>query len=84
MRGALDMGKVRTKLVKRVARNLLEKYPDLFTRDFQHNKLVVSKLVAVTSKKLRNQIAGYITHLVSITQKARKPTTEEAVEEVKS
>lgn len=84
MRGALGMGKVRTKLVKRVARDLLEKYPDLFTRDFQHNKLVVSKLVAVTSKKLRNQIAGYITHLVSITQKARKPTTEEAVEEVKS
>ncbi|MCC6011088.1 MAG: 30S ribosomal protein S17e, partial [Desulfurococcaceae archaeon] len=29
------MGKVRTKLVKRVARLLFEKYPDLFTRDFQ-------------------------------------------------
>jgi small subunit ribosomal protein S17e len=78
------MGKVRTKLVKRVARLLFEKYPDLFTRDFQHNKLVVSRLVGVSSKKLRNQVAGYITHLVSITQKVRKTTMEEAVEEVKS
>ncbi|MET1160243.1 MAG: 30S ribosomal protein S17e [Thermoprotei archaeon] len=60
------MGKIRTKLVKRTARELLEKYPDLFTRDFEHNKRVVSKLIDTPSKKLRNQIAGYITHLVAI------------------
>ncbi|ABN70006.1 30S ribosomal protein S17e [Staphylothermus marinus F1] len=60
------MGKVRTKIVKRTARELLEKYPNLFTRDFEHNKKVVSKLIETKSKKLRNQIAGYITHLVGI------------------
>lgn len=60
------LGKIRTKLVKRTARELLEKYPDLFTRDFEHNKRVVSKLIDTPSKKLRNQIAGYITHLVAI------------------
>ncbi|OYT40707.1 MAG: 30S ribosomal protein S17e [Desulfurococcales archaeon ex4484_58] len=60
------MGKIRIKLVKRTAKELLEKYPDLFTRDFEHNKRVVSRLVEVSSKKLRNQIAGYITHLVAI------------------
>jgi len=75
--GVFDMGKVRTKLVKRVARMLLERHPDLFTRDFQHNKLVVSKLAVIPSKKLRNQIAGYITHLVTITQRASKTPVEE-------
>jgi len=78
------MGKVRIKLIKRVARTLFEKYPGLFTRDFQHNKLVVSKLVIIPSKKLRNQIAGYITHLVSISQKAKEVSTKEVSEEVKS
>ncbi len=60
------MGKVRTKMIKRTARELLEKYPDLFIWDFEHNKRVVARLVDVKSKKVRNQIAGYITHLIAI------------------
>ncbi len=60
------MGKVRIGLVKRTARKLLEMYPDLFTEDFEHNKRVVSQLVEVESKKLRNQIAGYVTRLVKL------------------
>ncbi len=60
------MGKIRIKLVKRTAKELLEKYPDLFTNDFEHNKKVVDKLIEVSSKRLRNQIAGYITHLVAL------------------
>ncbi|ACL11576.1 30S ribosomal protein S17e [Desulfurococcus amylolyticus 1221n] len=62
----MDMGKVRIRIVKRTARDLLEKYPDLFTHDFQHNKVVVSRLVETQSKKMRNLIAGYVTHLVSL------------------
>ena len=60
------MGKVRTALVKRTARRLLAMYPDKFTLDFEHNKRVVSELINVSSKKLRNQIAGYITHLLKV------------------
>ncbi len=66
------MGKVRTKMIKRTARELLEKYPDLFIWDFEHNKRVVSRLVDVKSKRVRNQIAGYITHLVSIQLKRQQ------------
>jgi len=66
------MGKVRTTVVKRTARKLLEKYPDLFNGDFEHNKKVVSMLVELRSKKLRNQIAGYITHLVNRRKKLEK------------
>ncbi len=60
------MGKVRIRLVKRTAKKLLELYPNLFTTDFEHNKQMVKLLVKTPSKKLRNQIAGYITHLVKI------------------
>jgi len=63
------MGKVRNTLVKRTARKLLEKYPDLFTGDFEHNKKLVSMLIEYRSKKLRNQIAGYVTHLVNLQKK---------------
>ncbi|MCC6015458.1 MAG: 30S ribosomal protein S17e [Desulfurococcaceae archaeon] len=63
------MGKVRTSLVKRTARKLIVMYPNLFTIDFEHNKQIVSKLCIIHSKKLRNQIAGYITHLVKIMQR---------------
>ncbi|MEM1731876.1 MAG: 30S ribosomal protein S17e [Desulfurococcaceae archaeon] len=63
------MGKVRIKLVKRVAKELLEKYPDLFKRDFNTNKVVVSRLINIQSKRLRNKIAGYITHLKAISEK---------------
>ncbi len=60
------MGKVRIGVVKRTARKLLESYPDLFTEDFEHNKRVVASLVETPSKKLRNQIAGYVTRLVRL------------------
>jgi len=60
------MGKVRTSMIKRTARKLLSMYPDLFNEDFEHNKQMVKQLISVDSKKVRNQIAGYITHLVKI------------------
>jgi small subunit ribosomal protein S17e len=75
------MGKVRSALVKRTARKLLETYPDVFTGDFEHNKRVVSQLIEFRSKKLRNQIAGYITHLVNASLKRRAKIRGE-VEEV--
>ena len=66
------MGKVRISLVKRTARKLLQLYRNEFTEDFQHNKEVVKKLVITPSKKLRNQIAGYITHLIKIEKRRAK------------
>jgi small subunit ribosomal protein S17e len=60
------MGNVRIGVVKRTARKLISTYPDLFTDDFEHNKRVVSQLIETPSKKLRNQIAGYVTRLVRL------------------
>ena len=53
------MGKIRTLLVKRAGRKLLEKYPKSFVEDFAKNKDALRSL-AVTPK-LRNRIAGQIT-----------------------
>ena len=75
------MGKVRSALVKRTARKLLESYPDVFTGDFEHNKRVVAQLIEYRSKKLRNQIAGYITHVVNASLKRRARILKGEVEE---
>jgi len=57
------LGNVRTEKVKRIARELLRRYPDRFTADYEENKKMLSSLVNLPSKKLRNMIAGYITGL---------------------
>ncbi len=57
------MGKVRTAIVKRTAKKLLELFPDKVSTDFNTNKELVKTYVHTKSKKLRNQIAGYLTRL---------------------
>ena len=60
------MGNIRQLIIKKVAKELLDKYPDSFiTNDFQHNKKKVAELTNVKSKLLRNRIAGYITRRLS-------------------
>ncbi len=58
------MGKVRTVLVKRLSRELVERYSDSFSTDFNQNKEVVDELLTNTTKRLRNRIAGYVTRLM--------------------
>lgn len=57
------MGKVRTETVKRAARELVERFPDKFSNEYEANKLAVNELLRSPSKKLRNLIAGYVTRL---------------------
>ena len=57
------MGKVRTDTVKRTSREVLKKFPDRFTGDFESDKQAVNDLVITQSKRLRNRIAGYVTRL---------------------
>jgi small subunit ribosomal protein S17e len=60
------MGKVRTVLIKKVSRELINKYPDVFTIDFEVNKKLLDKYLDVDSKHLRNRISGYIVVLLKI------------------
>lgn len=55
------MGNIRPTYIKRVAIELVNKYNDKFTEDFDHNKKMVSELTDVTGNTFRNRIAGYVT-----------------------
>lgn len=51
--------------VKKMANELLERYPDKFTSDFNENKETIKNFAIVRSKELRNKISGYITKNVN-------------------
>lgn len=55
------MGRVRPTYIKRVAIELVRNYPERFTDDFDHNKIVVAELTNVSSLTMRNRITGYVT-----------------------
>lgn len=64
------MGKVRTKKVKRLAKEVLELYRDRVSDDFEKNKQLVRQVfVSGVSKKLANRVAGYLTTLVKLQAK---------------
>jgi small subunit ribosomal protein S17e len=63
------MGRVRTKTVKRAARAIVEKYYSKMTQDFQSNKRLCDEIAVIQTKRLRNKIAGYATHLMKRIQK---------------
>ncbi len=55
------MGNIRPTYIKRVAVELVRRFPDEFTEDFEHNKKKVAELTDVRSIMMRNRIAGYVT-----------------------
>ena len=57
------MGRVKSLPIKRATKELLEKSPTLFTKNFEENKRMVRKVVEA-DKKTQNSIAGYLTRLV--------------------
>ncbi|ESL09725.1 small subunit ribosomal protein S17e [Trypanosoma rangeli SC58] len=58
------MGKIRTKTVKRASKQLVEKYFTKLNKDFYQNKRLVMDVTIARSKKLKNKIAGYATHIM--------------------
>ncbi|MBY8998034.1 MAG: 30S ribosomal protein S17e [Candidatus Thorarchaeota archaeon] len=60
------MGSVRPRYIKNASKNLLALYPDTFTDDFETNKRLVEQFTDVSSKKVRNRIAGYLVGLIKI------------------
>ncbi len=57
------MGKVRIAAVKKVSRELVERYPDKFSTNYEANKVALATLVDARTKRLRNRIVGYVTRL---------------------
>jgi small subunit ribosomal protein S17e len=55
---------VRTKTVKKSARTIVEKYYTRLTLDFHTNKRIIDEVAILPSKRMRNKISGYTTHLM--------------------
>ena len=58
------MGNVKPAYIKKLALELVERFPDKFTDDFEANKMVVEKLTTISTKNMRNRIAGYIARIM--------------------
>jgi small subunit ribosomal protein S17e len=76
------LGNVRTDQVKRTAKELVRRFPDKFSDNFENNKRLVNLLLQGTTMKIRNQIAGYITHsLITPEMEPEEGTDEKESEE---
>ena len=74
------MGNVRTEQIKRTAKELIKRFPDKFSNNFENNKHLVNSLVQGGTPKVLNQIAGYITRFVAAEQRQLQEETSEGVE----
>jgi len=66
------MGKIKSKVVRRTADSLVQKGIE-FNANFDHNKKILSN--TMPSKKLRNQLAGFLARLKK-QEKIAKPKIE--------
>lgn len=66
------MGRIKTKLIKRITHELMDKHKSEFKTNFEENKKLVSKFAHIESKKIRNVIAGYATRLVKSAKQESK------------
>ncbi|VVB51001.1 30S ribosomal protein S17e [uncultured archaeon] len=64
------MGRIKSQYLKRVAEELVEKFPQDFTKDFQGNKVKVQEHITKVNPPIRNKIAGTITRIVKRTPAA--------------
>lgn len=69
--------------VKRLSSELLEKFPDKFTIDFEENKQTILSLAIIRSKVLRNKMAGYITSKLRREADQEKDEMSNQIEEEK-
>jgi len=58
------MGRIKTKLIKRVSNEIFKNNKDKLKTDFTENKEIIQKIADFPSKKLKNIVAGYVTRLM--------------------
>jgi len=72
------LGRVRTEMIKKIARELLESNSQRFSTDYEENKKAVDELVNAKTKRVRNKIAGYVTRLKTVENQKLSGTLAEA------
>jgi small subunit ribosomal protein S17e len=66
--GGIVLGKVKTDQIKKTGKELMTRFPNKFTNNFEENKKLVDALTQGPTTRIRNQIAGYITRTISLAQ----------------
>jgi ribosomal protein S17E len=72
------MGKIKTRLIKRTGETLMKEKDLEFSEDFEKNKKILGE--EMPSKKVRNQIAGYVARV----KKKEREKKEKIEKEVKA
>ncbi|MDI6719363.1 MAG: 30S ribosomal protein S17e [Methanomicrobiales archaeon] len=55
--------------IKSVSEELLSRYGERFSDNFDENKHLVTELTTIESKQVRNRVAGSITHRINLKRK---------------
>jgi small subunit ribosomal protein S17e len=66
--GEISLGKVKTEQIKRTGKELMTRFPNKFSNNFEENKKLVDVLTAGTTIRVRNKVAGYITRTVALSE----------------
>ena len=64
------MGRIKTKLVKRVTQDLIREHGELLNTDFTENKKIIATLAEIRSKKVMNTVAGCVTKAIKAQKQA--------------
>jgi small subunit ribosomal protein S17e len=66
--GGISLGKVKTEQIKRTGKELMTRFPNKFSSNFDENKKVVDVLTTGTTTRVRNKVAGYITRTIALSE----------------
>lgn len=70
------MGNVKPAYIKKIALELIERFPEEFTDDFERNKILVERLTTISTKNIRNRVAGYIARIMEDRKKIEENEEE--------
>ena len=62
--------------VRRLSMKLIEEFPDRFYGNYEKNKEVLAEVALIRNKRLRNEIAGFLTSSLSESKTAKEPAKE--------
>ncbi len=56
---------IKPSYIKTIGLELIGSYGHRFSRNFEENKLVVSEVTTIESKRVRNRVAGFVTRKIN-------------------
>lgn len=65
------MGRIRPRFIKRVASEILTKYSDELSIDYDKNREFLDDVLEVPSQTVKNRIVGYVTTLKKQEERAK-------------